>query len=221
MQRPWTCSRGWSKTEVFLCRYSTLIQIPPAEKNLMPFTALDPKTALIVVDLQKGIINSPFIHPIATVIERTRALLDSFRQRNLPTVLVNVAGGAPGRTEQPRRFSTLPEGFSDLIPELDRQASDIVVTKQTWGAFASTDLEAQLKANGVTQVVVTGVATGTGVEATARQAYEAGFNVTLAVDAMTDARPEAHHYSLTHVFPRLGETGTTQDILNLLATRSA
>jgi len=187
----------------------------------MPLTTLDPKTALIVVDLQKGIINSPFIHPVAGVIERTCALLDAFRQRDLPVVLVNVAGGAQGRTEQSRRFSTLPEGFSDLIPDLDRQASDIVVTKRTWGAFASTDLEARPKANGVTQVVVTGVATGTGVEATARQAYEQGFNVTLALDAMTDVRPEAHEYSLASVFPRLGETGSTQDILNLLATWSA
>jgi nicotinamidase-related amidase len=187
----------------------------------MPLTTLDPKTALIVVDLQKGIIPSPFVHPIAGVIERTRALLHVFRQRSLPVVLVNVDGGAPGRTEQPRRFSAFPEGFSDLIPELDRQSGDIVVTKRTWGAFASTNLEAQLKANGVTQVVVTGVATGTGVEATARQAYEQGFNVTLALDAMTDVRPEAHEYSLASVFPRLGETGSTQDILNLLATRSA
>jgi nicotinamidase-related amidase len=187
----------------------------------MPLTTLDPKTALIVVDLQKGIISSPFLHPIAAVIERNRALLDAFRQRALPVVLVNVDGGAPGRTEQPRRYSTLPEGFSDLLPELDRQSSDIVVTKRTWSAFASTDLEAQLRANGVTQVVVTGVATGTGVEATARQAYEHGFNVTLALDAMTDARPEAHEYSLAHVFPRLGETGSTQDVLDLLAKRSA
>ena len=187
----------------------------------MPVTTLDPKTALIVVDLQKGIINSPFVHPIAGVIERTCALLAAFRQRDLPVVLVNVAGGAPGRTEQPRRFSTFPEGFSDLIPELDRQASDLLVTKRTWGAFASTVLEAQLKTLGVTQVVVTGVATGTGVEATARQAYEAGFNVTLALDAMTDARAEAHAYSLASVFPRLGETGSTQDVLDLLAQRSA
>jgi nicotinamidase-related amidase len=209
------------KTDASAYNHSTLIQIPVEEKNLMPVTTLDPKTALLVVDLQKGIINSPFIHPVAGVIERTCALLDAFRQRDLAVVLVNVAGGAPGRTEQPRRFSTLPEGFSDLIPELDRQAGDIVVTKRTWGAFASTDLEAQLKANGVTQVVVTGVATGTGVEATARQAYEQGFNVTLALDALTDVRPEAHEYSLASVFPRLGETGSTQDILNLLATRSA
>jgi nicotinamidase-related amidase len=115
----------------------------------------------------------------------------------------------------------LPEGWTDLIPELDRQPSDIVVTKRTWGAFASTDLEVRLKALGVTQVVVTGVATGTGVEATARQAYEQGFNVTLAVDAMTDLRPEAHDYSIANVFPRLGETGTTQAIVDLLEQRSA
>jgi nicotinamidase-related amidase len=136
----------------------------------MPLTTLDPKTALVVVDLQKGIINSPFVHAIASVIENNRALLDAFRQHDLPVVLVNVTGGAPGRTEQPRRRSSaLPEGFADLIPELDRQSSDILVTKQTWGAFASTDLEVQLKALAVTQVVITGVATGTGVEATARQ----------------------------------------------------
>lgn len=187
----------------------------------MSLTTLDLNTALIVVDLQKGIINSPFIHPIAGVIERTRALLDAFRQQDLPIVLVNVIDVAPGRTEQPRRYSTFPKEFSDLIPELNRQASDMVVTKRTWGAFASTDLEDQLKARDVTQVVVTGVVTGTGVEATARQAYEAGFNVTLALDAMTDVRPEAHEYSLASVFPRLGETGSTKDILNLLAARSA
>jgi nicotinamidase-related amidase len=202
-------------------RTVNLIQIALEEKNPVPLTTLDPKTALIVVDLQRGLINSPFVHPIAGIIERNRALLAAFRHRELPVVLVNVTGGAPGRTEQPRRHSTLPEGFSDLIPELDRQASDIVVTKQTWGAFASTDLEAQLKAKGVTQVVITGIATGTGVESTARQAYEQGFHVTLALDAMTDMRPEAHAYSLTHVFPRLGEAGSTQEILDLLATRSA
>jgi nicotinamidase-related amidase len=97
----------------------------------------------------------------------------------------------------------------------------MVVTKRTWGAFASTDLEAQLKARGVTQVVIAGVATGTGVESTARQAYEQGLNVTLAIDAMTDACSEAHINSLTNVFPRLGETGTTQQIIDLLETRSS
>ncbi|ASG25024.1 isochorismatase family protein [Nitrospirillum viridazoti] len=187
----------------------------------MALTTLDPNTALIIVDLQKGIVGLPLIHPIDGVIERARALADAFRERGLPVVLVNVAGGAPGRTEQPRQTGTRPDGWTDLIPELNQQAADIVATKRSWGAFATTDLEAQLKARGVTQVVVAGVATGTGVEATARQAYEAGFNVTLALDAMTDIRPEAHEYSIKNIFPRLGETGTSREIIDLLPARSS
>lgn len=184
-------------------------------------TTLDPDTALIVVDLQKGILGSPFSRSVGPVVERTRELLDAFRARSLPVVLVNVSGGAPGRTEQPRRHpDPLPDGFTDLLPELGQRPNDIVMTKRTWGAFASTDLEARLKNLGVTQVVVTGVATATGVEATARQAYEQGFNVTLAIDAMADTRADAHAYSIDTVFPRLGETGTTCEIIQLLETRN-
>jgi len=184
----------------------------------MALTVLDPNTALLVVDLQKGIVGAALAHPIGPVLERARA----FRAAHLPVVLINVTGGAPGRTEQPRRTMGVPApDFADFIPELDQQPRDIVVTKKTWGAFASTDIEARLKALGVTQVVVIGVATGTGVESTARQAYEAGFNVTLAIDAMTDSRPEAHDYSLNKIFPRLGETGTSEQIIDLLKTRSA
>ncbi|MGZ3378586.1 MAG: isochorismatase family protein [Phenylobacterium sp.] len=188
----------------------------------MALTTLDPKTALLVVDLQQGIVGMTPKDRIAGVVANARALLDAFRRQGLPVVLINVNGGAPGRTEQPRpNLGSLPDGWTDFIPELNRQPTDIVVTKRTWGAFASTDLEQRLKSIGVTQVVVLGVSTGTGVEATARQAYEAGFNVTLAIDAMTDMRAEAHDYSLRNVFPRLGETGTSQEIIDLLKTRSA
>jgi nicotinamidase-related amidase len=187
----------------------------------MALTALDPNTALIVIDLQKGIVTFPVVHPVEGVIARSRALADAFRARGLPLVLVNVISGAPGRTEQPRRdMSALPDDFAELVAELGQQQDDILVTKRSWGAFANTDLEARLKALGVTQVVITGVATGTGVEATARQAYEQGFNVTLAIDAMTDMRPEAHDYSVGKVFPRLGETGSAADIIALLEKRS-
>jgi nicotinamidase-related amidase len=187
----------------------------------MALTTLDPNTALIVVDLQKGLAGAAFIHPLGEVVDRTCALIAAFRKRRLPVVLVNVAGRAPGRTEQPpRQLEQYPDGWTDILPELDPQPSDILVTKRTWGAFARTDLEDRLKALGITQVVITGVATGTGVEATARQAYEQGFNVTLAIDAMTDARAIAHDYSIANVFPRLGETGTSREIIDLLAARS-
>jgi nicotinamidase-related amidase len=183
----------------------------------MALTTLDPITALIVVDLQSGLIDWPFVHPIGDVVARTCTLTSAFRRHGLPVALVNVDGGAPGRTERtPQHSGPFPDGWTDLIPELDRQAGDIVVTKRTRGAFASTDLEDRLRARGVTQVVIAGVATAGGVESTARQAYEAGFNVTLATDAMTDMRPDAHDYSIANVFPRLGETGSTQAVVDLL-----
>ena len=185
----------------------------------MALTSLDPKTALIVVDLQKGIVGLAGIDAVGPVIRNSRLLADAFRKRGLPVVLVNVAGGAPGRTEQKRPSQPFPQDWTDLLPELGQQASDIVVTKRTWGAFASSDLEQQLKNRGVTQVVITGVATSIGVESTARQAYEAGFNVTLAIDAMTDLRQEAHEASIAYIFPRLGETGTTQEIIDLLGDK--
>jgi nicotinamidase-related amidase len=68
----------------------------------------------------------------------------------------------------------------------------------------------------VTQVVIAGIATSIGVESTARNAYEFGFNVALAVDAMTDRDADAHDSSIKRIFPRLGETGATREILDLL-----
>lgn len=187
----------------------------------MPVTTLDPKTALIVIDLQKGVVGLPAVHPIAGVIERTTALIAAFRRHGLPVVLVNATGVAPGRNERSRSLDGLPPGWADLIPELDAQPDDVLITKQTWGAFTDTDLEGRLKGLGVTQVVMAGVATSIGVESTARHAYELGFNVTLAVDAMTDLSLQAHDNSIGLIFPRLGETGTAQDIVDLLGKTEA
>ena len=118
-------------------------------------------------------------------------------------------------------MTEFPAGWTDLVPELNQQPSDHTVTKRTWGAFTNTSLDGYLKNLGITQVVIAGVATSIGVESTARQAQELGFHVTLAVDAMTDMNPDAHTNSITRIFPRLGETGTTADILALLDTSPA
>ncbi len=182
----------------------------------MPLSALDPRTALIVIDLQKGILALPTAQAVAPVVEKAAALAKAFHESGLPVVLVNVAGGAPGRTERGRGGAAFPPDWAELAPELDAQPQDHRVTKRTWGAFTGTDLEAHLRAAGVTQVVVCGVATSIGVESTARHAYELGFNVTLAVDAMADLSAEAHANSIERIFPRLGETGTTQEIADLV-----
>ncbi|MFG2403764.1 isochorismatase family protein [Streptomyces brevispora] len=182
----------------------------------MSATTLDPKTALVVVDLQKGITALPTVHPIADVIAHATTLADAFRAKGLPVVLVRVTGGAPGRTEAPARSGQPAADWADIVPELGPREGDIVVTKQQWGAFYGTDLDLQLRRRGVTQVVVVGVATSIGVESTARSAYEYGYHVTIATDAVTDMSAEAHDNSVERIFPRLGETDTTDAIIKLL-----
>jgi nicotinamidase-related amidase len=189
--------------------------------NTVTVTIIDPKAALIVIDLQKGIVSLPTVHPIDDVVKHASSLADAFRRRRLPVVLVNVDAVTPGRTEQTPRTRDFPAGWTDLVPELNRQPRDHLVTKRTWGAFTNTGLETHLKSHGVTQVVISGVATSAGVESTARQARELGFNVVLAVDAMTDMNADVHYNSVTRIFPKLGETGTTAEIVDLLETRSA
>jgi nicotinamidase-related amidase len=185
----------------------------------MPVTTLDPTTALVVIDLQKGIVGSPTVHPTNGVVKRARELADAFRRHALPVVLVNVDGGASGRAEQTRSTRDFPAGWTDLVPELNQQPTDHTVTKRTWGAFTNTGLEKHLRDLGVTQVVIAGVSTSIGVESTARHAHENGFHVTLAVDAMTDMNADAHQNSITRIFPRLGETGSTEEIVELLNKR--
>jgi len=184
----------------------------------MAITALDPNTALVVIDLQKGIAALPCAHPMDGVVRKSAALAEAFRQRGLPVVLVNVTGGAPGRTEHSHRLDDLPADWAELLPELRQQSGDHTVTKRTWGAFAHTGLHELLQRLGATQVVLAGVATSIGVESTARQAYELGYNVALATDAMTDMSAEAHDNSVARIFPRLGETGSTDEILARLGS---
>ena len=185
----------------------------------MTLSVLDPKPALVVIDLQKGITTYPTVHPVDDVVRRTAELAAAFRSHGLPVVLVNATGGAPGRTDGGFGGSgrARPADSADLLAELDPQPGDLRVTKQTWGAFHETSLHAMLQELGVTQVVVTGIATSFGVESTARSAHEHGYHVVLATDAMTDMDAESHRNSLERVFPRLGESTTTPEIIELLA----
>lgn len=197
------------------------MHVEKREKNMS--IQLEPVPALVVIDLQAGILGQPTAHPLPQIIDNAAQLASAFRTAGLPVALVNVAGTAPGRTERTKAMGlsgaqTLPPQATPLLAELDHQPTDITVTKRTLGAFGSTDLDEQLKAKGVTQIVLVGVSTTSGVESTARAAYELGYHVAFVTDAMTDVA-EAHEASVTHQFPKLGEVGVTADVLTLLAAR--
>ncbi|MFE3112078.1 cysteine hydrolase family protein [Kitasatospora indigofera] len=183
----------------------------------MPVTALDPKPALVVVDLQRGIVALPLAHPAAAVLARNAELLTEFRRRGLPVVLVNVAGAPAGRTDHGPVFPVLTPEWTELAPELGATTTDHLLTKHARSAFTGTGLNEWLRDQDVTQVVVTGIATSNGVESTVRDAHEQGFHVTVALDAITDIDGAAHEHTVATVYPRLAETGTTRDILKALA----
>ncbi|MEU5792804.1 isochorismatase family protein [Streptomyces sp. NPDC047813] len=190
----------------------------------MSLTTLDPRTALVVIDLQRGIVGSPCQpHSGADVLSRSVELAEAFRARNLPVVLVRVSFAAdfadvmPGRTEQQGGGAAFSEGWDVIVDELTGHPGDIQVTKHNWSALFGTDLDVQLRRRGVTQIVLTGIATSIGVESTARDAYAMGYHVTLATDAMADRDAATHAHSVGKIFPRLGETGTAAEVLELLA----
>lgn len=180
----------------------------------MALTELDDRAALIVIDLQKGITG---MVDSKDVVSRSAELARAFRAKKLPVVLVNVAGRAPGRTEAgiPKGL-TFPPDWTELVPELEPQASDLLVTKHRVGAFLGTNLNELLRERGVTQVFFTGVATGSGVESTARSAYDLGYNVVFVTDAMKDRDEEIHRHCVEKVFPKLGERETTEGVLKTL-----
>jgi nicotinamidase-related amidase len=187
-------------------------------------TALDPSTALVIIDLQNAIVGAPMLpHTGPEVVARAVELVRAFRQRRAPVVLVRVTARAdgsdatPGRNEIPTQPGSLPEGWDAIVDDLAGHPDDITVTKRTWGAFHGTDLDLQLRRRGVTQIVLAGLTTSIGVESTARAAYEHGYHVTLATDAMADLDPEAHRNSIQRIFPLLGQTGSTTEIVEMLA----
>ncbi|UAY51384.1 cysteine hydrolase family protein [Ferruginibacter albus] len=185
-------------------------------------TTLDKNTALILIDLQKGVAGLPTAHTMGTILNNSAKLVAAFRKANLPIVIVNVnpAGAAWTKTRKepnPVPNRAFKEDWLEIVPEIQTQPGDIFITKHTWGAFFETKLHEALQEKNVTGIVIAGVATSIGVEGTARQASELGYNISFVKDAMTDMFPEAHDNSLKHIFPRMGEIGDTVDVIEKLA----
>ena len=177
-------------------------------------------TALVLIDLQEGIL--PFAggpYKAEDVVARSAKLADKFRAVNAPVVLVRVGwakdfGDAPKQVVDNSHGGPLPENWWDWPTALGKQDSDIEVIKHQWGAFYGTDLELQLRRRGIDTIVLCGISTNIGVESTARNAWELGFNLIVVEDACSAADAEQHQGSMTHIFPRIGKVRSTQDVLS-------
>jgi nicotinamidase-related amidase len=164
-------------------------------------------TALVLIDLQNAVLGRKLAPiPADELAARGKALAERFRAAGAPVVLVNAVpklDGPERQVDEPTPLpKTLPAGFADLAPGL-AGPGDILITKSTWGAFFMTDLDSELKKSGVSTIVLGGVATHIGVEATARQAWELGYELVIARDVTTSLAVEPHEGTMRHIFPRI------------------
>ena len=188
--------------------------------------SLDPKsTALVVIDLQQGIVGAQLMpHSASDVVARSARLAKKFRERAGMVVLVHVDAGPEGvlfprpitDIERPR-MNPGPD-WSRIVAELGPESSDVIVTKHQPSAFFGTDLEIQLRRRRIDTIVLCGISTNVGVEATARTGFEHGFNLVFASDAMTARDAELHEVSVKKFFPTIGRVRTTEEILAALSS---
>jgi nicotinamidase-related amidase len=189
------------------------------EKSILKLDARH--TAIGVIDLQKGIAGRPGApYPPKAVVANCARILAAARAAGTQPVLIHVGGASDGAdrlhttTDQAWKLTgPMTPDWSELIPELGQQPGDVVILKRQWGAFYGTDLDLQLRRRGLTTIVLCGIATEFGVESTARDGYEHGYELIFAEDAMTGVTAESHLNSVERIFPRLGRVRSTEEIV--------
>ena len=177
-------------------------------------------TALVVIDLQKGIVGRQTApYPSDMVVKNATALADVCRQHDMPVFLVRVNASHDRKdmlrptADAAMPMQTPPPDWAEIVPDLGPKPGDFVITKHQWGAFYGTELDLQLRRRGVTTIILCGISTNIGVESTARFAYEYGYQQIFAEDAMAAISAEEHHATVAKIFPRIGRVRSTDDIL--------
>ncbi|MCY8972507.1 isochorismatase family protein [Bacillus atrophaeus] len=159
------------------------------------------KTALALIDLQKGIV---------PVDQSGKVVPNGF-------VKVAFRDGTEAlkpETDAPQQASgEQPPDWAEFVPEIGEKENDYTVTKRRWGAFFGTDLDLQLRRRGIDTNVLCGIAANIGVESTAREAFQLGYQQIVITDAMAAFSAEQHESTLRFIFPRIGETRTTEEFL--------
>lgn len=181
----------------------------------------DAKTALVIIDLQRGIAGREVApHSGADVVARAARLVEAFRAAQLPIAFVRVSPtpetALKPLVDNPQPFPPPQPGWDELVPELGARPDDIIVTKQNWGAFYGTDLDLQLRRRDVTRIAICGIATHIGVESTARDAFERNYKLLFVEDAMSAMSEQEHTHSCSVIFPRMGIIRSTDEVVQAL-----
>lgn len=187
---------------------------------------LDPeRCALLIIDMQRDFLEpggfgetlGNDVSLLRSAIEPNKCLLAVWREAGLP-VFHTREGHLPDLSDLPEsklkrgrpslrigdpgpmgRILIRGEAGHDIVPELYPLPHETVIDKPGKGAFTRTDLEAQLKERGITQLVVTGVTTEVCVNTTVREANDRGFDCLVLSDATASYFPSMHLAALSMI----------------------
>jgi len=190
----------------------------------MDLALIPAHTALVVIDLQRGIVEPPTApRPASDVVAHAAAVARALRAAGGTVVLVHVTPSADGRdalhpqTDTPaRQPGPRSSDWAEIVPELGPESGDLVITKRQWGAFYGTELDLQLRRRGIDTILLAGISTNVGVESTARDAYERGYDQVFVEDAMAARTADEHAHTIRTVFTRIGRVRSTAEVLAAL-----
>jgi nicotinamidase-related amidase len=195
----------------------------------MDLTLAPAHTALVVIDLQRGIAAAPTApHLASDVVAHAAALAVALRAAGGTVVLVHVTPSVDGRDGLRPQTDTpawgpgpRPADWAEIVPELGPEPGDVVITKRQWGAFCGTELDLQLRRRGIDTILLAGISTNVGVESTARDAFERGYEQVFVEDAMAARSPDEHANTVRTLFPRIGRVRSTAEVLAALEVATA
>ncbi len=175
---------------------------------------------MVVIDLQKGIVNGRNLVPISgsEVVSNAAMLVRSAREAGSFIVGVHV-GSKDGKdmlnvnAEGGMMASPHSKDWSDFVPEVGFTDSDHIILKHSWSAFYGTDLDLQLRRRKIKMIILCGISTNIGVESTARDAYHRGYNQIFITDAMAASTLGEHECTVKYIFPRIGTRASTDEIV--------
>ena len=169
-------------------------------------------SALLIIDMQNG-----FVHPegslpgigmgmpnIEAVLDQNAAAIAAARAAGWPVIYTRHVYRHGMLDLPPRMNVVLPPNFellergswdADVHDALKPETADVVIDKNRFDAFLYTDLEVQLRALGVTTLLVTGVVTSICVESTVRSGHQRDFEMFVASDCVS-APIEQHQAAL-------------------------
>lgn len=160
----------------------------------------------------------PGVENIVDVVANAARLVSALRARGLPVVIAtnDLNDPRPAARPIPAVRARVPDEFLAVVGEIGSAPADITVVRGGWSAFSGTGLDRILRDRDVTEVVIVGLATNFGVESTARAAYDLGYHVVVASDAVTSPVADVHQSALNGTIPALGKVATTDEVLALL-----